>query len=114
MKKDQADFQELDESIYDVLDAIRKRHGMYVGEPSINRLHAFLVGYTARLGRVRFALRDQDDFHGFYDWVGGRLGFRNSTSRWHNMIRSKSTSEADAFKRFFVLLDEFRKEARHC
>jgi hypothetical protein len=104
------ELQELDESIYDVLDAIRKRPGMYIAEPSINRLHAFLVGYTAGLGRVRFALRGEGDFHRFHDWVAGRLGFGSSTSGWCNMIRSKSVSEADAFDRFYALLDEFRKE----
>ena len=105
------EFQELDESIYDVLDRIRKRPGMYIAEPSINRLHAFLVGYTAGLGRVRFALRDEVGFHRFHDWVARRLGFGGSASGWCNMIRSKSASEADAFERFFALLDEFRKES---
>ena len=103
--------QVLDESIYDMLDVVCKRPGMYITEPSINRLHAFLVGYTAGLSRVGFALRDEDDFHRFHDWVARRLGFGGSTSGWCNMIRDKSASEADAFQRFFVLLEEFRKES---
>ncbi len=103
--------QELDESIYGALDAIRKKPGLYIAEPSINRLHAFLVGYGAGLGRVGFVLRDVDSFHRFHDWVANRLGFGESTSGWCNMIRDKSTSEADAFNRFFVLLDEFRRES---
>lgn len=84
---------------------------MYIAEPSINRLDAFLVGYTGGLGRVGFGLRDEEDFHRFPDWIAHRLGFGNSASGWCNMIRSKSTSEKDAFERFFVLLDEFRKES---
>ena len=89
--------QVLDESIYDVLDVVRKSPGIYIAEPSINRLHAFLVGYTAGLGRVGFTLRDEDNFHRFHDWVARRLGFGGSTSGWCNMIRDKSTSEADQF-----------------
>jgi hypothetical protein len=104
-------FQELDESIYDMLERIRRKPGMYIAIPSINRLHAFLVGYTAGLGRVGFAVRDGGDFHRFHDWVARRLGFGGSASGWCNMILDKSTSEADAFKRFFDLLDEFRKES---
>ena len=104
-------FQELDESIYDMLDAIRKKPGLYIATPSINRLHAFIVGYTAGLGRVRFTVRDGEHFHRFHDWVAHRLGFGESTSGWCNMIRDKSTDEPDAFHRFFVLLDEFRKES---
>jgi hypothetical protein len=103
--------KELDESIYDLLDAIRKMPGLYVCEPSIFRLHSFINGHNSGLGRVGFALRDGEDFHRFHDWVARRLGFAESTSGWCNMIRDKSESDANAFKRFFVLLDEFRKES---
>jgi hypothetical protein len=105
------DFQELDESIYDMLDRIRKKPGLSIATPSINRLHAFIVGYTAGLGRVGFAVRDEEHFHRFHDWVAHRLGFGGSASGWCNMIRDKSKSEVDAFHRFFVLLDEFRKDS---
>jgi len=106
------EFQELDESIYDMLDAIRKKPGLYVATPSINRLAAFLGGYTGGLGRVGFALRDEADFYRFHGWVARRLGFGESTSGWCNMIRDRSTSEEDAFYRFFALLDEFRKDSK--
>lgn len=104
-------FQELDESFYDMLDVIRKKPGMYIGEPSINRLDAFLAGHAVALGRVKLTLRGEEGFHRFHDWVARRLGFGESTSGWCNMIRDKSTSEADAFQQFFILLDEFRKES---
>lgn len=101
---------ELDESIYDVLGAIRKRPGMYIVEPSIYRLQSFLVGFDVGLGRVGFGLRDGKDFHRFHDWVARRLGYSGSTSGWANMIREKCRSDEDAFAQFYVLLDEFRKE----
>jgi hypothetical protein len=101
--------QELDESVYELLEAIRYRPGMYIVEPSIYALSNFLGGYSAGLGRVGFALREGTDFHRFHDWVAHRLGFSGSTSGWCNMIREKSKSDADAFQNFFVLLDEFRK-----
>jgi hypothetical protein len=78
--------RELDESVYELLEAIRLRPGMYIGEPSISRLHSFLTGYTCGLGRVGFALRDGADFQRFHDWVALRLGFAGSTSGWANMI----------------------------
>ena len=106
------DFQKLDESIYDALDAIRKRPGLYLATPSINRLQAFIVGYTGGLGRVRFALRDEEHFHKFHAWVAHRLGYSSSTSGWCNMILEKSASEEDAFHRFYVLLDEFKRESK--
>ena len=103
--------QELDDSIYDLLEHIRKRPGLFIVEPSICRLHSFLVGYTAGLGRVGFALREAEDFHRFHDWVARRLGYFESTSGWINMIRDKSASDEDAFRQFFALLTEFRKES---
>src|SRR5688500_14159281 len=102
--------QELDESIYDMLDVIRKKPGLYLGTPSINRLNAFLTGYAAGLLRVGFVMRDKDHFHRFHDWVALRLEFEESTAGWCNIIRGQSADETDAFWRFFVLLDEFRKE----
>jgi len=104
--------QEIDESIYDLLEHVRKRPGMSIAEPSIYRLQCFLVGYTAGLGRVGFALRDHEEFCGFHDWVARRLGFVGSASGWANMIRDKSASDEEAFKQFYSLLEEFRKESR--
>ena len=102
-------FKELDETIYDVLEAIRRRPTMYIDEPSIRQLHVFLGGYTGGLGRVGYALRGES-LRRFNEWIGRRLGFPEPTSGWCNMIRAKSLSDEDAFKRFFLLLDEFKKQ----
>lgn len=103
--------KELDESVYYMLDLIRKRPGMFIVEPSIIRLHAFINGYSAGLLRAGYSLRDARQLSLFHDWVAQRLGFFESTSGWVNMIRDKSTSDADAFWRFYALLDEYRKAA---
>jgi hypothetical protein len=103
--------KEVKESIYDLLGRIRKKPPLYIGEPSIFRLHSFLVGYDAGLGHVGFILRDEADFHRFHDWVAQRLDFGEATSGWANMIRDKSESDAEVFKQFFILLDDFRKES---
>jgi hypothetical protein len=105
------EFKETEESIYDLLETIRKRPGMYICKPSLQGLRDFLGGYTAGLGRVRLVLRDTTDFHRFHDWVAHRLGFYESTSGWCNMIRDKSANEEEAFRKFYVLLDEFKKES---
>ena len=104
--------KELDNSIYDLLGWIRQRPGLYIGEPTIYRLQAFITGYDAGLGHVGFGLRDGADFRRFNDWVARRLGVFGSTSGWANMIRERSASNEEAFSQFFVLLDEFRKESR--
>ena len=103
--------KELDESIYDLLESIRQKPGLYIVEPSTDRLQSFLTGYEAGLGRVGFALRDEVGFHKFHEWVANRLGFPESTSGWAGMIRARTASGEEAFRQFFVLLGEFRKNS---
>ena len=105
------ELQEVQQSVFDVLTWVRARPGMYIGEPSITRLAAFLTGYTAGLGHVGYGLRDSERFYAFNDWVAHRLGLSNSTSGWGNMILGKTGNEKEAFQRFFKLLDDFRAEA---
>jgi len=99
-------------SIYDLLAHIHRRPGMYIVEPSIYRLQAFLTGYDAALGYVGLILQDEIGFHRFHDWVARRLGFFESTSGWADMIRAKSADDKEAFAQFFVLLEEFRNEGK--
>jgi len=84
---------------------------MYIGEPSITRLAAFLTGYAGGLGHVGYTLRESERFDAFNDWVASRLGFSNSTSGWQNMILTRTGKEEEAFQTFFTLLDDFRAEA---
>jgi hypothetical protein len=102
--------KEVAESVYDLLEWVRKRPTMYLdNSPTIQKLAVLIAAYDAGLGHVGFVLRDGADFHRFHDWVAKRLGFFESTSGWANMIREKSTSDEEAFTMFYVLLDEFRK-----
>jgi hypothetical protein len=101
--------KELDESIYDMLNVIRKRPLFYLSKQSIVELRTFIGAYNAGLGRVHFMLKDTTEFHGLHNWVAKRLGFSESTSGWGNMILDKSENDQEAFEKFFTLLDEFRK-----
>jgi hypothetical protein len=103
--------KESDESVYHVIELIRRRPGMWIGEPSISRLDSFLGGYSAGFARHGFTLRHAAHFHGFHDWTARHLAFRESTSGWANMIRARSSNEGEAFQKFFALLDEFRAES---
>jgi hypothetical protein len=98
-------------SICNLLEHIRKKPGLYIVERSIFRLDSFLGGYVLASSHAGFLLRDADDLARFRDWLAPRLGFTQSTSGAANMIRDKSTSDQDAFERFFVLWDEFKKES---
>ena len=103
--------QEGKESIYEVLEAIRRHPPMLLGERSsvgwIPSLSATSVVWPLR---VSFRA-EQPEFQEFYTWIARRLGFSNSTTGWCRMILQKSAGEQDALDRFFILLDEFRKES---
>jgi hypothetical protein len=108
---DARNLREANQSIYDILELVRKRPPIYLDEYSIKRLRSFLVGYQGGLISQGFEFRDEKpDFHGFNDWVAKRLGFFESTAGWCNMILEKSANERDALEHFFVLLNEFKKE----
>lgn len=90
------------------IDAIHKRPGMYLGSKSLTALYHFLGGYqlACSLHRIKddhLGLRIPYDFH---DWVAYRTHFRESTSGWCRMVVATSSSEEEAFDRFFELLKE--------
>ena len=106
-------FTETQDSIYDLLELIRKRPGLWIAEPELIRVYAFLGGYEAALGRQRLTFRYVGpEFHGFHDWIARRLGYGGSASGWYNMIRGRCSSEREAFDRFYELLVEFRSSVQ--
>jgi hypothetical protein len=99
-------------SICDLLELIRRKPGFYIVESSVFRLDSFLGGYELALIQAGFVLRDANDLTQFREWLAPRLGFTQSTSGVANMIRDRSISDQDAFERFFILWDEFKKVSR--
>jgi hypothetical protein len=98
-----------------VLDRIRKRPGMYLGESSLTALYHFLMGYRFALDNHGIPRSNDptalpDDFH---DWVAYRLHFKESTSGWRNMILGRTGSEKEGLDRFFTLLDEYNTRMPH-
>jgi hypothetical protein len=98
-----------EESVYDIFACIRRRRGLHAPEPSLVRLEAYLYGYIHGLRARGFDLRDMDNFGKFSKWVAGRLGVPDS-DYWLRTILKSTSSDEDAFFRFFELLDEFQKE----
>ena len=94
-------------AVPDLLDRIRKRPGLYIGERSLSALRNAIVGYELALGVHEIlddeTLRLPDDFN---DWVAYRLHYKESTSGWKNMILNVCQDESAAFERFFQLLDD--------
>jgi hypothetical protein len=95
-----------------LLEVIREKPAMYLGERSLSALQHFLAGYGYALfvHDVPHEFQLPRDFH---DWVAYRLHFFESTSGYRNMILKHVRDEAAALDRFFELLDKHRKRQPH-
>lgn len=95
-----------------LLDVIRERPALYLGEHSITGLWHFLGGYHAALHVYEIETVDllPRDFH---EWVAYRLHYYESTGGWRRMILDRVPDESAALERFYELLDDHRARKPH-
>ena len=98
----------VENSVFELIDDIRKRPAMYLGKPSIHHLQCFLDGWFH--GRS-YEIKDVDSFGEFASWIAKKYKVK-STQGWAKIIEFWSTDEIDALKQFFVLLDEFQASSK--
>ncbi|WP_326666980.1 hypothetical protein [Streptomyces canus] len=98
--------------VYDFLEEVRLRPGMWVNRSSLQHLDSMLTGYRVALGIHDIA--EPFDFWTpgsqgrFAEWLWQRLG-RHSPLGWAVEIeREAERSGRPAMEMFFELLDEFR------
>lgn len=97
-------------SVYELLDVIRKKPGLFIGEPSVTGIWHFLSGFQFGLHSVGQPFETDDPpFIEFHGWIAARLGFSTSTSGWRDMLLQSLGDETAAFERFFLELDVFRR-----
>jgi hypothetical protein len=93
------------EDLYVMLDKIRSRPGMWLGEYKITLLRSFIDGYQHAENGER---EEQPSFDGFNDFIGGYYG-KFTTPGWKNLIlEAHNGDEEKALDQFFIFLDEFR------
>ena len=100
-------------NIYELLDAIRARPGMYLSEASLTLVWVLLMGY-------QFALQDHEiPFQeigpwsfGFHHYVGRRLDQLPLNGKGYHLLilQHVGGDEAKALELFWRLLDDFRVE----
>ncbi|MFC5214511.1 hypothetical protein [Streptomyces coerulescens] len=99
--------------VYDFLEEVRLRPGMWVRHRSLQHLDSMLTGYRVALGVHDIA--EPFDFWNpggaqrpFSEWLCRRLG-RESSLGWATEIeREAERSGRPAMEMFFEFLDEFR------
>jgi len=96
--------------IFELLEKIRTKPGMYIGRPSVSDLFMFLIGYEYGRGESGVEpTEEEDDFYGeFQPWLQKKLGIK-TVSSWAKMIMLSCHDEKAGFEKFFKLLDEFNQ-----
>jgi hypothetical protein len=90
-----------------LLDVIRERPAIYLGETSLSALWHVLNGFrfAERVHGIEAATQLPLDFH---EWVAYRLHYYASTKGWRRMILEQTADESAGLDRFYELLDEYR------
>jgi hypothetical protein len=92
-------------NLYDVLNKMRERPAMYLGNISITRLEAFINGFLyAQNGETQ----EKPSFNGFNDFVDKYYN-NFDVAGWRNKILADHYgNQEEAITQFYKLLDEFR------
>ena len=89
----------------ELLEKIRERPGIYLGEKDLFRLRHLLDGYLLREKEINPEYRGAF-WNGFNRYVEQYYRI-NTTQGWCRIIEFFSTSRADAFDIFFLRYDEY-------
>ncbi|WP_017303312.1 hypothetical protein [Spirulina subsalsa] len=96
-----------EEYLYDLLERIKKRPGMYLGRVSLIRLKMLLLGYSMSREELGLELTQQEkQFSQFQNWIQEKYNV-NSSEGWENIILSQVNDERLAFELFFELFEQF-------
>ena len=101
----------MNSTIFELLERIKEKPGMYLGYPSVQSLFMFLNGYDLAREELGIELTpEEENFYAkFQPWLQKKLGVRSVTS-WAKLIMLSCHDEKTGFERFFELLSEFRQK----
>ena len=96
-------------NLYGLIDLMKTRTAMYVGESTITAVNAFIKGYFAACVANEIDEKLTPDFGGFNDFTAAYFKWRESTAGWKNILLEEcGHDESTALSLFFNLFDAFR------
>lgn len=99
-------------NIFNLVEIIKKRPGMYIESQSATELDYFLRGFVTAKKWLTNEPDDMELYYGFNQWVCKKL-FIEANVSWRRAVLFQEPNEFYAFQKFFELWDEFvlaRKE----
>jgi hypothetical protein len=95
-------------NVFDLLDHIRERTGMYLRDSSLKELETLLWGYYTAL-RTHGIVEDVPEMglH-FHNWLWNREGFPSAIG-WGTVLDDKYSDRDTAIAKLFEYVDEYRK-----
>ena len=100
-------------NLYEHLDGIRERPGMYLGSSSITALSHYIAGYLEGCRSSSIDENLSPDFHDFNDFVATYYLRFEATAGWKAIILAENYgNEEFALKDFFRIFDLFRKKVK--
>lgn len=98
-------------NLYSLLDLIREKPYLYIGNKIFSTLYENINGYKLYCLNNNINENLTPDWNEFHDFVAIQLNYSESTSGYKNMILEKSNFEEEkALKEFYRLFDLFRNE----
>lgn len=99
--------------LYNLLNKIHQKPGIYIGSPSVISLHMFLCGYAFSRQEQGLALTDEElEFELFQGWIQQRFKISASVS-WAKIILMHSVDERAGFDLFFELWTDFVEQQHY-
>lgn len=98
-------------NVYDLLDLIRPRAALYIGDNKLSSLSAFLSGYFFSESNNSIEANNEfPPFWYFHEWAMVQYKWYESTAGWkHIILKENNNDEERSLVVFFEMMDDFRK-----
>ncbi|QHT70576.1 hypothetical protein GXP67_29950 [Rhodocytophaga rosea] len=95
--------------IYNLLEKIKERPSMYLGEKRISSLRTFIDGYTFGLWEYNIQTEEETPpFVLLHKWVAKKFGWGQTSAGWNTILLNENLGDEEkALDQFFEILPEF-------
>lgn len=98
------------DNIFELIEFVKKRPGMYLGDTSITSMNTFLDGYNFACFVNNIDNHDVYPlFWYFHEWAKEKYNWYESSAGWKNIIlKENQNDEIKSLAVFFELIEEFK------